>query len=287
MRHAFPALLCILAAAPSLAAEPASPVLGCWENDEDAEDRILLEPHKLTHRQGEEMEFVEARYQPGKIVLDFGKSTCDFQLKDGKLLIIEHSYHRLDKTPPEMRLQPLPLGKKQDLPAEKVKAVQEELARRQQTDQEVRTDPEKQGDMGTVDGENTARLVELVQEVGWIDVSRFGKEASTAAFLIVQHSGNRPLMAAALPEIEKDLKAGIGDPQDFALLYDRLKLYLGERQRYGSQIGPGKDGSPMVLPLEDRKRVEEFRKAIGLFPLATYLQIYARQSGKPVGFSDD
>jgi len=41
-----------------------------------------------------------------------------------------------------------------------------------------------------------------------------------------------------------------------------------------------------VLPLEDKAKVEEFRKAIGLFPLSQYLQIMEQQTGKKVKFSD-
>ena len=140
--------------------------------------------------------------------------------------------------------------------------------------------------MASVDAENTKYLRTLVQDLGWIDAKRFGRRTATDAFLIVQHSGDLRLMQGALPEIEKDMKAGIGDPQDYALLYDRLKLNLGERQRYGSQIGQNAKGESVVLPLEDKAKVEEFRKAIGLFPLSQYLEIWKQQTGKAVKFSD-
>ena len=58
-----------------------------------------------------------------------------------------------------------------------------------------------------VDADNTAWLREQMRELGWIDASRFGPDASFAAFLIVQHSQDLPLMLAALPEIEADVRA--------------------------------------------------------------------------------
>jgi len=141
--------------------------------------------------------------------------------------------------------------------------------------------------MGAVDADNTAWLVKEVRELGWIDAQRFGRSASNTAFLIVQHSGDLPLMLAALPEIEKDLKSGVGDPQDFALLYDRLQLRLGNKQRYGTQIGMNEKGEPIVLPLEDHAHVEKLRKDLGLFPLTQYLAIMKQQTGKEVTFGEE
>ena len=61
-----------------------------------------------------------------------------------------------------------------------------------------------------------------MKEHGWIDAGRFGSAASKAACVIVQHSGDVSMMMAALPEIEKDVKARQLDGQAFALLNDRL-----------------------------------------------------------------
>ena len=42
------------------------------------------------------------------------------------------------------------------------------------------------------------------------------------------------------------------------------------------------------MPLEDRPRVEELRKEIGLFPFTDYLRLFEKQNGgKPVKFADD
>jgi hypothetical protein len=47
----------------------------------------------------------------------------------------------------------------------------------------------------------------------------------------------------------------------------------GERQRYGSQIGWDEEkGQNYLHPLEDVDRVDEWRAAMGLQPLAQYLE---------------
>lgn len=89
-------------------------------------------------------------------------------------------------------------------------------------------------------------------------------------------------MTAALPEIEKDVRAKrLPDGQGYALLYDRLQLMLGRKQCYGSQIGQNDKGKLVVLPLEGRARVDEYRKEMSMPPLADYLALFER-GGKKV-----
>jgi hypothetical protein len=168
------------------------------------------------------------------------------------------------------------LGEVGPLPSERVDAISAELARRAAIDQAVRRDPDRRGEMSNVDAENTAWLTGLVREIGWIDAERFGAKTANAAFLLVQHSGDLPLMAAALPEIEKDVRAGRIDAQPYALLYDRLHFMRGGKQRYGTQVVVRDDGSQVVERLEDPENVDERRREIGLGPLADYLKGFGR-----------
>ncbi len=214
-----------------------------------------------------------------------------FTYSEKNLIVVlnkkKSTYVRLDKTPDSLIVKPMVFGKQKELKPERIASVQKELARRRQKDQEVRTVREKASQMRTVDRDNTEYLKKLVKEIGWIDCQRFGKKTSNAAFLIVQHSGDLPLMMAALPEIEKDVNAGRIDGQPYTLLYDRLQLFLGYRQKYGTQIGSNADGAPVVFPLIDRSRVEEFRKQLGIFPLKRYLQFFEERAGKKAVFMSD
>lgn len=267
-------------------------LLGCWQRTDESPDQMMRFEEKRFINVGKEYrEIMPVLYEKGKVILApaGGRQELQLSLKGGVLTVKNgdktETYKKLSNVPAELDFSPLKLGSPKTLPEPKLKEIRDELARRIVEDQAVRTKSERQGDMATVDADNTKYLRALVTDLGWIDAKRFGKQTASNAFLIVQHSGDLRLMQAALPEIEKDMKAGVGDPQDYALLYDRLKLKLGERQRYGSQIGQDKDGNPVVLPLEDKAKVEEFRKAIGLFPLSEYLKFFEQQ-GKKVKFSD-
>ncbi len=268
-------------------------LLGCWQRtDENPDQMMRFEEKRFVNVGKDYRELMPVLYEKGKVVLvpQGQRQELELTLKGGVLTVKtkdhRETYKKLSNVPPELDFSPLKLGSPKPVADAKAKEIQTELARRIVEDQAVRTNPDRRGDMASVDAENTKYLRGLVVDLGWIDAKRFGRRTATDAFLIVQHSGDLRLMQGALPEIEKDMKAGIGDPQDYALLYDRLKLNLGERQRYGSQIGQNAEGDAVVLPLEDKAKVEDFRKAIGLFPLSQYLQVWEQQTGKKVKFSD-
>ena len=277
-------------------------LLGCWQRVDNKpeeksstllmrfeEKRFINVPHDGPRQ------VLPITYKQGKIVLGPEGAREEFkaQIVDGKLTITnpdnsQELYKKLTAVPEQLDISPLNLGDiAKKLEPAKVEEIKKELAKRVVEDQAVRKETNRRSDMGKVDAENTAWLRKLVQETGWIDCARFDRQTASQAFLIVQHSGDLRLMQAALPLIQKDMKSGAGDPQDYALLYDRVKNYLGEKQRYGSQIGSDQNGNPVVLPLEDRGRVEEFRKEIGLFPLSDYLAMMKKMTGKDVKFADD
>lgn len=190
--------------------------------------------------------------------------------------------------PDELLQKPLALGTTK--PSElKIKEIQDELAKRHAEDQAIQRayykdpNPKRREEADEVMSNNTAYLLELVKEFGWIDVERFGVEASSSAFLIVQHSGHIPMMRAALPAIEEDVKAKkLGSAAPYALLYDRLALQLGGKQRYGSQTCRDAHGDQVVRPLENPGKVDDFRKELGLVPLAEYLSFWEKKFGVKV-----
>lgn len=178
--------------------------------------------------------------------------------------------------PPPPDVVPLTLGSRREVTSDEVGKIRDELARRREVDQAVRRDRSRRGEMAKVDADNTAYIKELVKDVGWIDVARFGRGSADAAFLLVQHSGDLPLMLAALPAIEKDVRAGHADGQNFALLYDRTQLMSGGMQRYGTQVTQTEDGKLVVRKLEDPDNVDARRQELGMRPLREYLALFGR-----------
>jgi hypothetical protein len=122
--------------------------------------------------------------------------------------------------------------------------------------------------------ENAQYMRRILAEIGWIDVPRFGYSTSKAAFLIVQHSWDIPLMLSVLPRLQEDVKADRIESEEYALMYDRVHLALGYPQRYGSQVITEESGDVLVLPVEEPGRVESLRRELGLIPLIDYVRIF-------------
>ncbi len=211
-------------------------------------------------------------------------------------------FRRLDEVPEELELEPYVLGDREPDAAER-EALLAEFRERSVTDQRARmalqeaesraeaegrlTSPEDYqaftqspdvrellNEMTAVDRENTARLIELLKDIGWPTAERFDHATTNTAFLIVQHSGHLRLMRTALPLIEEDARRDPELGQNYALLHDRLQLNLGESQRYGTQLSRRADGALYLDRLEDPADVDARRREMGMTSLEAYLALF-------------
>jgi hypothetical protein len=286
------------------ASEPDELFAGTWRDVADDGHWLVLEAGRLREMEHGDVRFARADYDVDHLLRsDWGRrQRWELTVEGEPPLLVVTTPARTVKlrraegkdVPAALDPKPLPLGAATPLPAEQVAALQRELAERKVRDQAVRTNqpahPEmaQLEEMGRVDAENTAWLAERIAAVGWIDVTRFGAEAASAAFLIVQHSGTLPLMMTALPAIERDVRDHGLDGQNYALLFDRLQVSLGRKQRYGSQLGSDAQGRHVVVAIEEREAVDARRKELRMVPLKQYLDFF-RQGTPPreVVFEDD
>jgi len=224
-----------------------------------------------------------------------GAALSLFHPKEGK----ERRLARIDYKPAALSLvlqmaEPLPL------PAERVLSIQREVRLRREAEHALfrQNRPRQEApfpwlqssspsappgflsnageiDLRVIDryGDNGEYMRNLVQEVGWLDVRRFGYPSSHEAFFLVQHSWDLPLMLAVLPRIKEDAVAGLIDGGAYALMFDRAQLTLGRAQRFGSQVARGPAGEVVVLPLEDPQEVDARRQQWGLQPLKDYVRL--------------
>jgi len=300
-RKLLPIVLTVVVIATATAQEPgkgkAASLQGAWEGVGNSKRSLVrFDERKCYLFEDNRLQVFDANFQSDKVVLrSLGRSITWTVRFEGMTLILSSTeakmvlrFRKIDQAPAELEPRALELGKETDLPEAKVRDIRDQLARRLVEDQAVRKEAARFKDMPQVDAGNTAYLTRLVREVGWVDARRFGPEAANAAFLIAQHSGDLPLMLAALPGIERDVKARRVDAQYYALLYDRLQLLLGEKQKYGTQMGQNDKGETVVLPVVDRARLEDYRRELGLMPFEQYLAIFMKNNGlKEVKFADE
>ena len=134
-----------------------------------------------------------------------------------------------------------------------------------------------------IDARNMARLEDVIKQHGWPGKSLVGKEASQAAFLILQHT-DLTRQRKYLPLLKKAARKGDARPADVAMLEDRILVGRGKKQIYGTQVrsGPETGGKLVLAPIEDEKHVDKRRASVGLMPLKDYLKHFGIEYKPPV-----
>jgi len=69
-------------------------------------------------------------------------------------------------------------------------------------------------------------------------------------------------------------RKGEGNWQQYALMFDRMRMNQNKPQRFGTHhyLDPSKGNINELYPLEDESKVDEWRREIGLEPLDDYLK---------------
>lgn len=128
--------------------------------------------------------------------------------------------------------------------------------------------------VAAIDSLNTAWLKGIIAERGWPTASAVGEEGAHDAWLLVQHADRDPaFQREVLALMEAAVAEGEASGSDFAYLTDRVRVAAGEAQVYGTQIKVV-EGEPVPLEMEDAAGVDARRAAVGLPPLADYLDFY-------------
>ena len=123
------------------------------------------------------------------------------------------------------------------------------------------------------DAANLARLREMVSEHGWPGKSLVGRDGATAAFLILQHADHET-QVEYLPLVKTAVEAGEFERRHFALLQDRVLVGEDKPQVYGTQLyWDDTTGKWELFPIEDEQNVDARREALGMMPLAEYVEL--------------
>jgi hypothetical protein len=123
--------------------------------------------------------------------------------------------------------------------------------------------------MREVHDRHAARLARILDDHGWPTESRAGPDGAEAAWLIVQHAIAHPaLQRRALGQLVAAAARGEVPPWQPAMLEDRIRVFEGRPQRYGTQFDWDEDGQLSPLPIVQPASLDERRKSVGLGPLA-------------------
>ena len=131
---------------------------------------------------------------------------------------------------------------------------------------------------------HASRLRQMIAVFGWPGFTLVGEKGAQAAWRIALHSISEPAFMRQCRDLI-DIASHAGDvPRwQFAIIDDRIRVYEGKPQRYGTQLRSGPNGLE-PHPLENESRVNSMRMHAGLPPLAqTIAKARAAQPPLPAG----
>lgn len=158
-----------------------------------------------------------------------------------------------------------------------------ELARYRRAAPAEDRDPALHAYIKRIDAAHVARLKEIVQSHGWPTAARVGARAAAAAVLTAQYGGHDPeFLEDAIERMTPLARTGEVSAPYVALLTDRLRVYKGQKQLFGTQVRVTLDptGLPVVnptTPIEDPDQLDRRRAEFGLPPFQVFSQAIASE----------
>jgi hypothetical protein len=151
-------------------------------------------------------------------------------------------------------------------------ALRAELLAMDEHDQAVRAELAADGSlfegyhprMAAVHDANAARLREIICEYGWPTTALVGHDGAKAAHRIAQHSINHPeFMRECRTLIKAASDRGEIPREQFAYIDDRIRVYEGLPQLYGTQWRDSVNGLE-PYPVDDWNLVNQRRRDLDL-----------------------
>jgi hypothetical protein len=126
---------------------------------------------------------------------------------------------------------------------------------------------------------NAKTLNEIIDTIGYPTTEKVGKEASEAAWLIIQHSIEQPdFMRKCMKLLEDAVSENKANSKNLAYLTDRVEVFEGKPQLYGTQFDWDENGELSPNAFDDLNKVNERRKSIGLNTLEEQTEILRIQA---------
>jgi len=110
---------------------------------------------------------------------------------------------------------------------------------------------------------------------GWPTISRAGEQASTAAWLVLQHAP-ASFQIELLPTLLTLAELGEAGKKDVARLYDRVQAGKNLPQRFGTSYTTTEHKASLD-PVEDLANLDLRRAALGLPPICNDLKGFAAE----------
>ena len=128
--------------------------------------------------------------------------------------------------------------------------------------------------MMRIDSGNAVAVSKLLENINLNQLLTLSDNSITTVFAVVQHS-NASYQEKYFPFIKQAFKNGQIKKQLYVLLLDRMEMYKGNDQLYGTQIITTIAGYSFVSPVVDPVNLDKRRQEMGMPKMQSYLNRYS------------
>lgn len=134
-------------------------------------------------------------------------------------------------------------------------------------------------EMKALHNRNAKILNDIINTIGYPTIDKVGKEANEATWLVIQHSIGQPeFMKKCVELLGSVVSENKKDPKNLAYLTDRIAVFEGKPQLYGTQFDWDENENLSPNLFDDIIKVNERRKSIGLNSLEEQIEVMRRQA---------
>ncbi len=121
-----------------------------------------------------------------------------------------------------------------------------------------------------------AKAEAIIQQFGYPGKTMVGADRQDVIWLVIQHA---PLAKQEqyFPLLDEAAQKGELSKSAWALLVDRIRMYKGQPQIYGSQVVSDENGKSKFYEIEDEANVNKRRAEVGLGPLEEYAKHFGME----------
>ena len=120
-------------------------------------------------------------------------------------------------------------------------------------------------EMAALHKKNSEELNQIIDSIGYPTIDKVGKEASEAAWLVIQHAIGQPdFMKKCAQLLENAVNENKVNPINLAYLTDRIAVFEERPQLYGTQFDWDENGEMSPQHFDDINKVNQRRKTLGL-----------------------
>ena len=133
-------------------------------------------------------------------------------------------------------------------------------------------------EMAELHNQNAETLNNIIDKIGYPTIDKVGKEANEAAWLVIQHSIGQPeFMKKCAVLLEKAVEEKQADAKQLAYLTDRIAVFEGRPQLYGTQFDWDENGEMSPYSFDNLEKINRRRKTVGLNSLEERTEIIRKQ----------